>query len=510
MGRDRLDRMTLREAESKNPGMDKHRIEKSQKVTIDNLRERREQREVEDLRADVARLARQLELERDKVQLERDHGARARDGADRKLAQKEVANLEKQLKRAHDELASVAEARDAFKKQAATLQADLDQDARLVHLREELKTSKDLATTHAAQLEALKEESEVYQSRCKQLEALQQQHEREQKERADNEDGANSRAQLEEKISQLTRDVKALETAKIEVTNSWETSRATVESLERQVKMFEEANALIADTNKNLADSILNADSSSAGASNLNGTVLNETELGKENKELKAAIATLENRLEAMNKKKGFANSDSAVVKERYRQLIENLGLSEDDVTLLLASGPSWPPIRSVHPDSTVIDHLWMLTDLTAEFEDDRREWDETRAKLEADLGRISALLGQRGDGAGPQLSLSNTNGCDRETDKSKGDFETKIKQKDEAIRQLEQRIEAYEGDATRKSSSDGDRSPAPSTPAGSNSTGFPKPAVNFLINTVTSLNKELATVRDENTSLLLKLAGVE
>jgi uncharacterized protein YdcH (DUF465 family) len=62
-------------------------------VAIDNLRERKEQREIEDLKAEVAQLTRQLGDERDKLDKER----RGNKEADRKLIQKEIVNLEKQV-----------------------------------------------------------------------------------------------------------------------------------------------------------------------------------------------------------------------------------------------------------------------------------------------------------------------------------------------------------------------------------------------------------------------------
>ena len=62
-------------------------------VTIEKLRERREAREVEDLRAEVVLLQKQLANERDKLEQEKKSGK----DTDRKVVEKEIIALEKQV-----------------------------------------------------------------------------------------------------------------------------------------------------------------------------------------------------------------------------------------------------------------------------------------------------------------------------------------------------------------------------------------------------------------------------
>lgn len=62
-------------------------------VTIEKLRERREAREIEDLRAEVTLLQKQLATEREKLEQEKKSG----NDTDRKVVEKEIIALEKQV-----------------------------------------------------------------------------------------------------------------------------------------------------------------------------------------------------------------------------------------------------------------------------------------------------------------------------------------------------------------------------------------------------------------------------
>lgn len=74
----------------------------------------------------------------------------------------------------------------------------------------------------------------------------------------------------------------------------------------------------------------------------------------------------------------------------RYSRLVSNLGLTEPDVDLLLSSeGAQYPPIRARFPDSSILDHLWYLTDLDDEFELVKRR----KSKLEVKLEQLEATL---------------------------------------------------------------------------------------------------------------------
>lgn len=115
MGRDRLDRIGSRQA-NQSQALDSSRVEKAQwvisfhmyislpalytdqwtgnrMVTIEKLRERREAREVEDLRAEVVLLQKQLANEREKLEQEKKSGK----DTDRKVVEKEIIALEKQV-----------------------------------------------------------------------------------------------------------------------------------------------------------------------------------------------------------------------------------------------------------------------------------------------------------------------------------------------------------------------------------------------------------------------------
>lgn len=63
-------------------------------VTIENLRERREAREIEDLKSEINILKGQLSKEREKLEEKEKKGMK---DSDRKLIERELVNLEKQV-----------------------------------------------------------------------------------------------------------------------------------------------------------------------------------------------------------------------------------------------------------------------------------------------------------------------------------------------------------------------------------------------------------------------------
>ncbi|GAA5855332.1 hypothetical protein JCM3766R1_001479 [Sporobolomyces carnicolor] len=174
MGRDRLDRIALSEGQCRNSRMEANRVEKSQRATINNLRDRREARELADMRAEIATLTQQLQLERDEA-LKR--ASAATKDSDRKAIERDLVQLEKQLKRSQDEVASVTSHRDELKRRVHELELALESDSRLVAVREELKQARHAIAQAKVQLGIVREESHVYRERSKVLESTVAQHE---------------------------------------------------------------------------------------------------------------------------------------------------------------------------------------------------------------------------------------------------------------------------------------------------------------------------------------------
>jgi hypothetical protein len=72
----------------------------------------------------------------------------------------------------------------------------------------------------------------------------------------------------------------------------------------------------------------------------------------------------------------------------RYRDLVDNLHLSEEDVSLLLAEGPEWPPIRGEMRGSSLIDLLWLVQDEQAGANDETKKSQARIASLEQKVVR--------------------------------------------------------------------------------------------------------------------------
>ncbi|GAA5825933.1 hypothetical protein JCM5353_003459 [Sporobolomyces roseus] len=524
MGRDRLDRIGSRQA-NQSQALDSSRVEKAQMVTIEKLRERREAREVEDLRAEVVLLQKQLANERDKLEQEKKSGK----DTDRKVVEKEIIALEKQLNRAKDEIKTITSNRDQLKQELTTLHSQLDSDHRITSLKEELKSSRELAAKRAVQLKSLDEESEIYKLRCKQLE-----------EAANNqtvsEQESREKKKLEDKIEGLEEEITELEFVKTDLTNQLKATKKRVETLEKQIASLEKDNARLVEEKEELSSkeptTTSNTTSGSVlaslfgGKSSVSSTVNVEKELKKENKHLKENLESLEKRYEVLNKSKGLVanggepeSSESAPTSstQRYSQLLENLGLTEDDVSLLLSSGPFWPPYRSSHPDCSVIDHLWQLNDQHVDFEEERQSWEDDKEALEREIEGLKKLVGGEASLEELKKGLEDVGKSQEEIRKLKEEIEEKEKEwesekgkKEETIAQLEDRITAYE--EANPLSNGIERSPSeprPSSNAGVSSTAS-QFAMKSMVKTIANLNEELAKVRDENTELLLKLIGAE
>ncbi|GJN92267.1 hypothetical protein Rhopal_005297-T1 [Rhodotorula paludigena] len=165
----------------------------------------------------------------------------------------------------------------------------------------------------------------------------------------------------------------------------------------------------------------------------------------------------------------------------RYQDLLLNLRLSEEDVTMLLAEGNGWPPIRAELSDSSIIDLLWLLSDKQVEREDERRTLTDRLGHAEAEQKRLTSEVEQAAS--------------DRAHDM-------------EVIAQLESHLDAHKMSAAHSTRSpsraSSDRATLRSRSACSES------AFERLSATMVDLNEQLTSAREENRTLLLKLAGVE
>ncbi|GAA5949878.1 hypothetical protein JCM3765_007721 [Sporobolomyces pararoseus] len=498
-------------------------------VTIENLRERREAREIEDLRCEVNNLKTQLTREKEKLE---DQEKKVMKDSDRKAIEREVVNLEKQLKRAQEEISSLTESRDSFKKQVTSLQSEIENDSRLLQLREELKLAKEVSTKSLIKLQALEEESQIYKERCKTLETLQEQQD---EEREFTKELKREKKKLELGQVELENEIKQLEQTKQELSKSLEDAGKKIETLEQQIESLEKENARLIVEKEELvqqhAQQQIQPKPFTRLLPSLFGTsdesVNLEKELKKENKELKQNLTLLEKRYQVLSEKKGFSNesitpSNSSVVDrnskaELYDKLCENLSLDEDGVNLLLSSGIFWPPCRRSNPKESIIDLLWMLTDQQEEFEQDKSVWEEEKTLLENQVKELKKIGGDNGEGwekFRTELEQLEKEQDELRVEKLRGEDERKElvedkKKKDEIIAQLEARITAYE-EAAPVPNGNVPRSPAPSNQGGTSisvASGF---AMKTLVKTISDLNDQLAAVRDENTSLLLKLVSSE
>jgi len=126
--------------------------------------------------------------------------------------------------------------------------------------------------------------------------------------------------------------------------------------------------------------------------------------------------------------------------------------LTEDDVSLLLSEGPFWPRYRSLHPDCSIIDHLWTLNDQHVDFEEERQTWEDDKERLQEEIEGLKKLVGGEESLEELKKGLEDAGKSQEEVRKMREEIEEKEKEwekekgkKEEVIAQLGARITAYE-----------------------------------------------------------------
>ncbi|GAA5923258.1 uncharacterized protein JCM15063_003588 [Sporobolomyces koalae] len=529
MGKDRLDRIGARSGDSgKLSGSDKNRIDKAQQERGDVLRERREQRELEDLKSEVAQLNRQLEEERDKVSKDRSNPQ----SAERKAHEKEVASLEKQLKRAQEEVATLLACRDEYKKQVASLQQEMASNTVVISLKEELKASKSYATDAEIQLKTLEEEAGTYRARCTHLETVQLERAEED---AKSTERIKEQKRLEKRLEKAEQEHAKFDVRYHDLLKLCESTQARVDYLEPELARLQ-GDKLILTEEKDQAVARVD-EFSSIFASLLGRPIVKEIgkgQLAKVKEELEQKLRDA--KLQSEENKKMFSTLSKSSISadhERYDQLVSNLRMTEDDVSLLLASGPDWPPLGD-HKDEP----------------QSQTQGDKERA-LQAEIVRLNQLVVGRED-RDKAVQSAHEEELKRqvdETSKQRQEFETRDieirkltsdqetieaefalerMKKDEIIVTLEQKLAAVE-DAARSSVNGngmsglshplcgprltcfkvGDRSPVHSHAfSASGVSQASRYAMKSMADTIAALNEEVARLRNDKTTLLIQLAG--
>ncbi|GAA5838420.1 hypothetical protein JCM9279_003239 [Rhodotorula babjevae] len=157
----------------------------------------------------------------------------------------------------------------------------------------------------------------------------------------------------------------------------------------------------------------------------------------------------------------------------RYDALLVSLRLCEDEVTQLL-DDPDTPPIRQHCPDLSLLDLLWLLTDQHDEHAGAVRALEDKVERAEAERARTQKQAAAQ------------------------------VKEERERLKGTIKELQAP-GAATRRSSTS---HPPLSTTAASST---PSTAVmDRLTRTIATLTDDVSQLRDENMTLLLKLAGAE
>ncbi|GAA5997413.1 uncharacterized protein JCM10292_000244 [Rhodotorula paludigena] len=169
------------------------------------------------------------------------------------------------------------------------------------------------------------------------------------------------------------------------------------------------------------------------------------------------------------------------VYAERYRDLLLNLRLSEEDVSILLAEGNGWPPIRAELSDSSIIDLLWLLSDKQFEREDERRTLADKLGHAEAEQKRLTSEVEQAASNRAHDM---------------------------EVIAQLESHLAVSKMSAAHSTRSPSRASSGRATYRSHSACS--DSAFERLSATMVDLNEQLTSAREENRTLLLKLAGVE
>ncbi|GAA5997411.1 uncharacterized protein JCM10292_000243 [Rhodotorula paludigena] len=493
----------------------KPRADKALLINAGRLHGRRENREIDELNATVEQLETQLKDARADAASALANSSGKSENKLLKSLQKEVEARDKKIRRLEDERDAAVSARDALTSKLAAVEANLSFDARLVELNRELRQTRDRASQRQGKLQVVTEESEAYQTRLRQIE-----------------DGAETSAEAAmnrqkkeytDKISKLEDKVHRLEADKVNLAGQVKTAKLRQDQLEelkaayerdnqRMSKDAQDGEALSRHAEKALADARALSAAHEGGCS------------ADEKSRLTEKIASLESLCSSLEKSATSESSGvdaaSAAKVRRYHDLLLNLRLSEDDVSTLLTEGADWPPVRAEMRTASLIDLLWLLTDQQDEREDEQRileaklaraESEATRQKKRADAAIAAGHRAAQGEtseagklGEQMQELEDERNRLKREVEEAAAD---RARDK-ETIVQLESRISAFEANASRQ---DGSPSRASSNAAAPTTTsGYSQAVVDRLTKTIADLNEQLGAAREENTTLLLKLAGVD
>ncbi|BGP12557.1 hypothetical protein JCM10213_004858 [Rhodosporidiobolus nylandii] len=496
----------------------KPRKDKSEIAQKGRLDERRQARENEERDAEIARLTRERDDALTRLAAQTSGGGggggwkqKGGANADVKAIQKDVGDLQKKLRRLEGERDSAIGERDGFAAKFKEAQQALDSDSRLKETTAALSEAQGKVSSLQARLKSVQEESEVFSTRLQQLER-----------------GAASQADIKrdkekrefsEKMTKMEEKAHRLEDDKVHLAAQLKTARAKANQLEELKETLERENA-------RMRDEVRNAESLGARAEPNGGGTTPTVPTGGcsavEKKRLTDKISQLEKQVATNARRADEAEKGSTGGlgghSRRYHDLLDNLRLSEDDVSTLLREGQFWPPVRYHHQDSSLIDLLWLLDDEQTEADDDKKAWQAKVAQLEQDLRRQkrraedaeerAAKAAFRAHTPPDSRSNSRTRAAPNGTGSTRSSEEDREKERlRETIVELEARLAAFERNA-------GIGRPASRASSGfaptSVSTGTAQALVGRLSKTIGDLNDEIAELRDENTALLLKLVGVE
>ncbi|GAA5897345.1 hypothetical protein JCM6882_001863 [Rhodosporidiobolus microsporus] len=508
----------------------KPRRDKAKLIQAGRLQGRRENREIDELNVTIVSL--EKEVEDYKVKLAEANG-KGKGGAEAKAQQKEVAELQKKIRRLESERDKALEERDALSSELKSAKSALDGDARLVKATKDLSDAQSQVSQLQARLKSVQEEGEIFKTRVRQLEQ-----------------GATSTADLkrdkekkswEEKVAKMEDKVARLEADKVNLCGQLKAAKAKQDQLEQLKNALERDNGRL---NKEVKDADVLAEKAEKALSDarLMSKTYSSGCTAEEKKQLVGRIAELEKLAKAHERRADelaageeplTARPDMTSQSLRYRDLVENLRLTEDDVSTLLSEGPDWPPVRGQMRSSSLIDLLWLLQDEQDEVDDDKKAFQEKIAKLEQDVQRqkrrtevveakAKAGLEEAREKAAtaaaagvrtPPDSRSNSPGRNGDAAKERErllreDVASKDREAEklhETIAQLEARVAAFESNDRSPSRVSSSRGPSISI-SGSQAQDF----IKKLTKTVKQLTEEVTELREENTSLLLNMVGYE
>ncbi|GAA5932419.1 hypothetical protein JCM3775_001216 [Rhodotorula graminis] len=480
----------------------KPRQDKAQLIQAGRLHGRRENREIDELTAQVTALTGQLDAARTEVDRLKGSAGAAGGSKTDKAVQKELDALSKKVRRLEEERDAAVADKDALATKVSSLESSLALDTRLVKLNADLEAERARVSSHAGKLALAQDESSTFQRRLQQLEK-----------------GGETTAEMEmkrqkqqfnEAVSRLEGQVANLEQDKFNLIELVKTSKAKQDQLEDQKLSLERESSRLS-TELQKAEGLVKQREQQDRVRQTQAregacSAEEQTRLKDKIVALEKLCATLE--ASAIDSSSGSFDSAAFLTVRRYHDLIANLHLSEDDVTTLLDEGSLWPPIRATQPnDTSLIDFMWLLADREAEHDDDKRALEDelAQAKQRADDALAAASGSRRGSVAvGASRSGGTQDGLEKERAAARED---KARDK-EVIAQLEARISAYEANASRPERSSSRASSVYAAPTATS--GYSQAVVDRLTVAMKDLNQQVADLRDENMSLLLQLAGVE